>query len=166
MLLPVVASLSYLIVLATGVAANPISNRESPAPIISLPITKNLSLAGQTNFIQRDRARLMNLANAATGVHQFGASNSNSTPDVLLDDMGGSYVIELGIGNPPTYCEAFHFLPRVGSYLSILDNLVVDTGSSNFWVGAYKPYRKTETSVKTGDSVVSIMSRDSLPSSK
>jgi cathepsin E len=165
MLLPVVTSLSYLVVLATGVAANPISNREFLAPI-TLSITKNMSLAGQINFAQRDRARLTNLANAATGVHQFGASNSDRTPDVLLDDMGGTYVTEIGIGDPPTYCEPFHFLPHMVSYVSALDNLIVDTGSSNSWVGAFKPYRKTETSVKTGDSVVSIMSRDFLPSSK
>jgi cathepsin E len=152
MLLPVVTSLSYLVVLATGVAANPISNREFLAPI-TLSITKNMS-------------RLTNLANAATGVHQFGASNSDRTPDVLLDDMGGTYVTEIGIGDPPTYCEPFHFLPHMVSYVSALDNLIVDTGSSNSWVGAFKPYRKTETSVKTGDSVVSIMSRDFLPSSK
>src|SRR6266446_6981724 len=39
-----------------------------------------------------------------------------------------------------------------------LDDLIVDTGSSNTWVGANKPYTKTNTSVKTDDSVVSVMS--------
>jgi hypothetical protein len=106
MLLPVVTSLSYLIVLATGVAANPIVNRVLQAPI-SLPITKNMSLTGRTNFAQRDRARLRNLANAAAGVHQFDASDPNTTLDDPLDDMGVSYTIGIGVGNPASYCEPF-----------------------------------------------------------
>ncbi|KAF8495728.1 aspartic peptidase domain-containing protein [Russula emetica] len=134
MLLPVVTSLSYLIVLATGVAANPIVNREPQAPI-SLPITKNMSLTGRTNFAQRDRARLRNLANAAAGIHQFGASDPNTLDDPL-DDMGDTYTIGIGVGDPASYY-----------------NLIVDTGSSNTWVGAFKPYRKTKTSVMTGDLV-------------
>jgi hypothetical protein len=166
MLLPVVASLSYLVVLATGVVANPILNRGFQAPI-SLPITRNMSLAGSINFVQRDRARLKNLADAATGLHHpFGASDLGSTPDIPLDDMGTRYATEIGVGDPVTYCEPFQFLPRMVSYVSILDYLIVDTGSSNTWVGGFKPYRKTTTSVKTGDSIVSIMSRDSWPISK
>ena len=46
------------------------------------------------------------------------------------------------------------------SYILILDQLVVDTGSSNIWVGANKSYIKTKTSIKTSDSFVSIVSRD------
>jgi hypothetical protein len=40
----------------------------------------------------------------------------------------------------------------------VLDNLLIDTGSSNTWVGAGKAYVKTSTSVKTSDSVVVILS--------
>lgn len=34
------------------------------------------------------------------------------------------------------------------------DSLLVDTGSSNTWVGALQPYQQTQTSVQTRDSVV------------
>ena len=41
----------------------------------------------------------------------------------------------------------------------ILDDLIIDTGSSNTWVGGNKPYKETTTSVKTSDMVVRIVSR-------
>ena len=48
----------------------------------------------------------------------------------------------------------------------ILDDLIIDTGSSNTWVGGNKPYKETTTSVKTSDMVVRIVSRaDSQPCS-
>ena len=40
--------------------------------------------------------------------------------------------------------------------MHILDELLIDTGSSNTWVGANKAYKVTNTSVKTSDRVVSI----------
>lgn len=36
------------------------------------------------------------------------------------------------------------------------DNLIVDTGSSNTWVGASTPYTPTSTSTDTGEPVVSL----------
>jgi hypothetical protein len=45
------------------------------------------------------------------------------------------------------------------SYLTpILDSIIVDTGSANTWVGANTHYVKTNTSVNTSDTVVSVMS--------
>jgi len=35
----------------------------------------------------------------------------------------------------------------------LLDDLIVDTGSSNTWVGAEAPYVETSTSVNTGEPV-------------
>ena len=39
--------------------------------------------------------------------------------------------------------------------MSITDNLIIDTGSSNTWVGANTPYTQTSTSTDTGRQVVS-----------
>ena len=41
---------------------------------------------------------------------------------------------------------------KINSQLST-DNLLVDTGSSNTWVGAWKAYVRTSTSTSTGGSV-------------
>jgi hypothetical protein len=112
MLLPVVASLSYIIVLATGVAATPIVNRDSQASI-SLPITKKLNTTGRIDFVQRDQDRLRNLANVAARVtgNEFSVTTLGAMPDVSLDDTGVTYTTNIGIGSPPTYCEPFQFLP-------------------------------------------------------
>jgi cathepsin E len=48
----------------------------------------------------------------------------------------------------------FHRLTQIPD--SLLDTLLVDTGSSNTWIGAGQPYVKTGSSVPTSDSVVSI----------
>lgn len=48
-----------------------------------------------------------------------------------------------------------------------LDNFIIDTASANMWVGATAPYIQTASSVKTNDSMVSIVSRvDLFPNSK
>ncbi len=96
-----VASLSYIIVLATGVAATPIVDRGSHAPI-SLPITKKLNTTGRINFVQKDQERLR--------VNEFSATTLDTIPDVSLDDTGVTYTTSIGIGSPPTYCEPFQFL--------------------------------------------------------
>ena len=38
-----------------------------------------------------------------------------------------------------------------------IDTLQLDTGSSNTWIGAGKPYTPTSTSENTGNSVVSLI---------
>lgn len=47
---------------------------------------------------------------------------------------------------------------RLLSFLSDrIDTLQLDTGSSNTWIGAGKPYTPTSTSKNTGNSVVSLI---------
>ena len=166
MLIQVVASLSCLVVLSTGVAANPIFNRVSQSPngIISLPISKNISLINRNTFLQNDRERLKNMVKTTAGIDQFDASNADAI-DIPLDDMGALYATNFGVGDPETPCDPSQFIPRMVTYVFILDYLIVDTGSSNTWIGASRPYRKTKTSEMTGDFVVSVMLRDSWPSS-
>jgi hypothetical protein len=52
---------------------------------------------------------------------------------------------------PVSCCEKKSELPM--KHLSVTDNLIVDTGSSNTWVGAGIAYVKTSTSVNTGQPV-------------
>jgi cathepsin E len=96
---------------------------------ISLAITKRLNVNGTLNVVQRDQARLATMA-------MFTWSTLAS-------------VIPVSLVN---FC-------LVVSYMPILDELIVDTGSSNTWVGANKAYQLTQSSEKTSDFVVSIVSR-------
>nr|VWP01181.1 Transcription regulator [Ganoderma boninense] len=64
-------------------------------------------------------------------------SPSTPTPGgVDVTDAGVTYTASVGVGNPPTQYT-----------------LLIDTGSSNTWVGADKSYVKTGTSKSTGDSI-------------
>ncbi|KAG1864673.1 aspartic peptidase domain-containing protein [Suillus subalutaceus] len=92
---------------------------------ITLPIARRLNVFdGTTNFLQYDKARVAALKD---GRQISGTSVTNEVT---------SYIAAVGVGSPPT------------TY-----NLIVDTGSSNTWVGAGTAYVKTSTSVNTGQPV-------------
>lgn len=135
--------------------------------IKSLPITTFLSHTGPDgarNLLARDRARASKLL---AGLHPSGpriafdnelverrrGTKSKSGPTVVtgeeedadaatdaatdpdsvdVTDAGVTYTMQVGIGSPAT------------DY-----TLLIDTGSSNTWVGAGKKYVQTETSQRT-----------------
>ncbi|KAK7681605.1 hypothetical protein QCA50_015338 [Cerrena zonata] len=70
----------------------------------------------------------------STGGNNQGGTTSNDGVDVT--DAGVTYTASVGVGNPPT------------NY-----TLLIDTGSSNTWIGADKKYTKTSTSHSTGAKV-------------
>ena len=150
------ASLVPLVLLATEAAANPVIARDS-SHVVSVPIAKHIDLSTQFNVVQKDQVRLTRLT-----VNQADASTSGSTPSVPLTDNVFFFVATVGIGNPETNCEFCQVLPGTVFYMPISDNLVLDTSSANTWVGANQPYKKTKTSIKTSNSVVStVLSTDS-----
>ncbi|KAI8994194.1 acid protease [Trametes punicea] len=75
-----------------------------------------------------------------TGSGSGGAAPTppTSTPGGGVDvtDAGVTYTASVGVGTPPTQYT-----------------LLIDTGSSNTWVGADKPYRETSSSKSTGQTV-------------
>lgn len=147
------------VVLAAGVVAGPTVVRDSARPRISLPISRHVNHHnGKLDLIQRDRKHSKNSV-------KDGQRRSSSTPNLTVNDTGIVYVTSVGVGDPATSCEYSHLPPGIVSYMPNLDNLILDTASANIWVGANQPYKMTSSSVKTSDSVVSIVSRaDLLPS--
>lgn len=103
--------------------------------LVRLPVVRHHNLTG-TTVAASDRARAQHFknkhANSKTGVVQsrgpFGIDVTNSLV---------SYVAEVQVGSPP---QTF--------------DLIVDTGSSNTWVGAMTEYKPTPSSKDTGDSMV------------
>jgi hypothetical protein len=146
--------------LAARVAADPNTSLNSP---VRLPIKKHIHANQPGSFkpAQRDLIRSRSLVR---GVQQRDSSTSEgpSTVDLTL----GYYAARIGVGNPPTFCESCPFLPGIALCMPILDDLLVDTGSSVTWVGGNKSYVVTNTSVETSNIVVSIALRiHSWPSS-
>ncbi|KAH9016897.1 acid protease [Lactarius pseudohatsudake] len=58
------------------------------------------------------------------------------TDTIPITNTGVAYTASVGIGSPPTYYT-----------------LLIDTGSSNTWIGADKKYDRTSTSMATGKNV-------------
>lgn len=153
MLRLLLSGLVPLAVLATAVAADPPLARDS---LIAMPISKRVNFNGIPEFTKRDREHLRSLVKR--GGHRLRSSTVNKTPSIPLNNTGGGYVVTLGVGQPATNCESCKFLPRMVSYILAQDRLLLDSGSALTWVGSSKPYVKTESSVKTKDSAVSIAS--------
>ncbi|KAG2067295.1 family A1 protease [Suillus decipiens] len=115
------ASLLTFLLLAVSITGSPVEVRNSP---VTLPIVGRLHYAnGTVSLLQHDRARAAVLRDSTT--HGL----PGSTP---VTNYGVYYVAAVDIGSPP---RAY--------------NLVVDTGSSNTWVGASAKYVVTKTSVNT-----------------
>ncbi|KZV97329.1 acid protease [Exidia glandulosa HHB12029] len=88
---------------------------------VSLPVTKRVDRSKLKNLAHADRARVKAL------LHPVHPSNERARkpPSVQAQNTGFTYTVDVGVGEPAT------------TY-----SLIVDTGSSNTWVGAdpQKPF--------------------------
>lgn len=125
------STLLALCMAAAAVSASPVVIRDSP---ISLPLARRFKETGPSAILAADRARAQVLKNVG---HAKG-SNASKRADVSVTNANTYYAVEVGIGSPAT------------TY-----TLLVDTGSSNTFVGAGKQYVQTSTSQDTGNTVVS-----------
>ncbi|KAF7794844.1 hypothetical protein EIP86_005986 [Pleurotus ostreatoroseus] len=133
------SSFLSILTFALAVSATPPLVRQD-SPLISLPVAKRINITGTTNLVQHDRARVEALRAKAearvSGVKKGPVSDAKSVGSVPSTNQGVDYVVNVQIGNPPT------------TY-----SLLVDTASSNTWVGAMQLYVQTSTSVQTRDTV-------------
>jgi len=109
----------------------------------SLPFASNVVASHAKDILARDRLRTQKVL---AGVRPHGpghnfstaasAPPSDSDTGVDVTDAGVTYTSSVGVGSPATQYT-----------------LLIDTGSSNTWVGAGKKYVKTSTSKSTGHKV-------------
>ncbi|KAH9885223.1 acid protease [Cubamyces lactineus] len=134
-----VSSVSILLLLLTFV----VSTQATPAVqirdnLVRLTVAKRFNLTGSGKLLARDQARVKNLF-ALRNANTMGVTrglDADAGHDVPATNEGVSYVVEVGVGTPAT------------TY-----TLIVDTGSSNTWVGAGKRYIKTSSSKQTTNTV-------------
>jgi cathepsin E len=119
------------LLLALSVVANPVLVNRAP---VTLPISRRVNVTSVHNLVRHDqnRAKALKLKAAAkaAGLPVDNIINSQ------VDNQAVTYIAAVGIGSPATTYQ-----------------LLVDTGSSNTWVGADQAYKKTKTSTKTKNSV-------------
>ncbi|KAI0797341.1 aspartic peptidase A1 [Irpex lacteus] len=117
--------LSVTLVLALACAAHPLVNvARGDASPVSLSLAKRMNFTGPTKLIEQDKLRATQLFDTL-GLLGPGTMNK----EVPLKNTLVSYTVQVGVGSPPTFFE-----------------LIVDTGSSNTWVGANKHWKPTSTS--------------------
>ncbi|KAG2356697.1 aspartic peptidase domain-containing protein, partial [Suillus spraguei] len=119
--------LSIVLVLLSTVNASP-QRRET---VLTLSFTTRMNVrANDLNIAAADRARAQAMLDAST-TNKRASSSSFSIADAVM-----CYTTQVGIGSPATQYT-----------------LLIDTGSSNTWVGAKTAYKVTSTSVDTGHTV-------------
>ncbi|CAL1710303.1 unnamed protein product [Somion occarium] len=120
-----------------GVLSNPIVVRDSP---ISLPVAKRFNATGIANILKTDQARAhalkKNVQNANTGVEARRLSATDAAFGIPSTSYATEYVVNVTVGNPP---RPFR--------------LLVDTGSSNTWIGANQILRPPPSARDTGNSL-------------
>ncbi|KAJ7492341.1 aspartic peptidase A1 [Mycena latifolia] len=118
------------VLLALRVAAGPVLVEDN---IITLPISRRFNFTGTGSIVQNDMARIQ-AAKARSAAKKGLASRAVISEPV--DNQVVTYIASVGVGSPAT------------TY-----SLIVDTGSSNTWVGATQSYVVTSTSTKTTQTV-------------
>ncbi|KAG6808362.1 hypothetical protein H0H92_004360 [Tricholoma furcatifolium] len=104
--------------------------------LAAVPLTRTMNTDCLKNLIACEEQRIKSIVEGAIeGIENiFGHTVKSS-----ITNSGVSYTASIGIGSPAT------------TY-----NVIVDTGSSNLWVGAQSAYVVTSTSVKTDETLVKI----------
>ncbi|RPD60570.1 acid protease [Lentinus tigrinus ALCF2SS1-7] len=128
------SSLLALTAAAVTVSAKPIVIRDSP---ITLPIARRFNLTGVPSILKQDQARAKVLKARSQGSGNY--KQAAALFDANATNQAVDYTVSVGVGTPPTFY-----------------NLIVDTGSSNTWVGAGADYVVTNSSVDTNNTVTVI----------
>ncbi|KAF8078962.1 aspartic peptidase A1 [Lyophyllum atratum] len=126
------ASLLSTVLLALAVSANPIVIRDSP---VTLPLARRLNTTSIHNLVRHDVTRAKALR-ARAEAKASGKFHVDAVINEQVDNQAVTYIASVGVGSPAT------------TY-----GLLVDTGSSNTWVGATQPYVRTSASATTPNRV-------------
>ncbi|KAJ4486699.1 family A1 protease [Lentinula edodes] len=103
------------------------------SPILSIPLTKIHNITSGHNLVASGLARAQNFKDRAQA-HDLAAIKKRQAEPVINEVV--SYIASVGVGASDTQYQ-----------------LIVDTGSSNTWVGAGTKYVSSSTSTDTGDRV-------------
>ncbi|KAK0233810.1 aspartic peptidase A1 [Armillaria fumosa] len=124
--------LSTFFVLTSLVVAGLSSPVVIPRSPVSFPIARKFNFGnGTSTIVERDRARVAALRSRASR-----NATRRAVVNEDVDNVAVLYTASIGVGSPATTYD-----------------LIVDTGSSNTWVGAGTKYVQTSTSTQTSNRV-------------
>lgn len=124
--------------------------------LIRLPFAKKVNITSPRQLVTHDQARAAAFFNRR---YDNVAGPGMRRQDVPAIDSGTYYAATVSIGTPGTSCES-EILKCVNRLLTLFeqDSLLIDTGSSNTFVGTNKPYQTSSSSVSTGHKEVCYLS--------
>ncbi|KIK55673.1 hypothetical protein GYMLUDRAFT_175162 [Collybiopsis luxurians FD-317 M1] len=128
-----VISLLTFVTLALGVATSPVVVVDR-SPILSLPLKRVNNFTSGHDILARDLARVQRFRDRAKA-RATGQPVKRQSSEPVSNQVV-SYIASVGVGASDSQFQ-----------------LIVDTGSSNTWVGATKRYTATSTSTDTEDAV-------------
>ncbi|KIJ98997.1 hypothetical protein K443DRAFT_133220 [Laccaria amethystina LaAM-08-1] len=102
---------------------------------VTLSLSRKVNVTSVHNLLRHDQNRAKALM-ALGGAKEKGIFLEGAVINEQVENQAVSYIASVGVGSPPT-----------------IYSLVIDTGSSNTWVGASKAYVKTSTSTQTSSKV-------------
>ncbi|KAJ8696003.1 hypothetical protein PTI98_005906 [Pleurotus ostreatus] len=122
------------LVLALSAVATPlVTIRSTP---VTLPLAKRLNITKGVDLGKQARAR-------AKGLRALGEAKARGASHFEI----GAIINEPVVNQAVTYTA----VARIGNPATTFPNLLIDTGSSNTWVGATTPFRNTATTQDTGE---------------
>ncbi|KAG1742570.1 acid protease [Suillus lakei] len=127
MMLSFKAFLSILFIVLSSADASPLRHDAGKA---TLSFAARVNARGAVNVAAADRARAQAMKQASFKGKRAGGSSFSIINAVV------TYTAQVGVGSPATEYT-----------------LLIDTGSSNTWIGASTRYNPTSTSVDTGNTV-------------
>ncbi|PBK76622.1 family A1 protease [Armillaria solidipes] len=126
--------LSTFFVLTSLVVAGLSSPVVIPRSPVSFPIARKFNFGnGTSTIVERDRARVAALRSRADGARN---TTRRAVVNQDVDNVAVLYSASIGVGSPATAYD-----------------LIIDTGSSNTWIGAGTKYVQTSTSTETSNRV-------------
>lgn len=111
---------------------NPIVVRDN---LVRLPFAKRFNITSGANILKHDQARAQALK-ARGSARAAGRLVKDAAVSVTVQNQAVTYVASVGVGSPATTFD-----------------LLIDTGSSNTWVGAGTKFKSTSTTQTTKDKV-------------
>ncbi|TDL28098.1 aspartic peptidase A1 [Rickenella mellea] len=117
---------------AIAVSANPIVIRDN---LVRLPLARQINVTSPAHIVKADQARAAALISKALA-KSSGKLNQDAVISSPAQNQAVSYIASVAVGSPSTTFD-----------------LIIDTGSSNTWVGAGTAFKRTSTTTQTKDSV-------------
>ncbi|KAF9486195.1 aspartic peptidase A1 [Pholiota conissans] len=126
------AAFTALALLFVSASASILQLKQSP---VTLSLARRLNLTSAHNLVRHDQARAKYLGNRSSNLNLHSRDASTANRSEAVDNQAVTYIADISVGIPP-----------------IMYSLIVDTGSSNTWVGANTKYSST-SGVVTGNVV-------------